>query len=79
MVITSHRSRAKVVRLFKPPLAVTHLDREAPRRLTINKLITHKRYARLRSLFTVAQTADGQHVSITYLLYVKAQSEKPVD
>lgn len=63
----SSRSKVRVVRLFTPPTKLTELDRLAPKRLTVRRLIHHRATEPLRFKYTFAQTQDGHMLSIANL------------
>ncbi len=60
MKITS-KSTAKIVRLLTPPTATTLLDDAPPRGLTVRRLMNQRRYAKLRSKYTIVRIA-GNHL-----------------
>ena len=68
MIRISSKSKQTITRLLVPPTAQTSIDDAAPRGLTIQKLIHHKRFARHRERATVAVTSTGHLLCISNLI-----------
>jgi hypothetical protein len=70
MTRISSRSKQQIIRLLVPPTDRTGIDDAAPRALTVRRLVHHRRSARLREHYTIAQTATGHLCCIRNLTHL---------